>query len=65
MGALLFRIRSRAGRLRLLGGRITPAEIAAIRVGDEGQFRRMMDLAAFLIHPLAIDSLAARLGDAL
>ncbi len=46
-------------------GRITEAEIAAIRFGDEGQFWQMMGVAAFLAHPLAVPELKRRVAVAL
>jgi 8-oxo-dGTP diphosphatase len=39
---------------------ITPAEVAAIRFGDEGQFWQMMQVAAFLTHPNGIPALQGR-----
>ena len=41
-------------------GRITPAEIAAIPFGDEGQHWHMMPIAAFLTDPRAIPELQRR-----
>lgn len=38
----------------LFSGRLTAAEIAAIRFGDEGQEWRMMPLAEFIAHPRAV-----------
>ena len=46
-------------------GRITPAEINAIRFGDEGQYWQMMAVADYLSHPLAVPALQARVADAL
>lgn len=46
-------------------GRVTPAEINAIRFGDEGQYWQMMPVAAYLSHPLAVPALQARVADAL
>lgn len=46
-------------------GQITPAEIAAIRFGDEGQHWQMMPVAEFLAHPLGVAPLQARTGLAL
>ena len=46
-------------------GRITPAEISAIRFGDEGQYWQMMAVADYLTHPLAVPALQARVADAL
>ena len=43
-------------------GRIAPEEIAAIRFGCEGQSWRMMDVAAFLVHPLAVPALQQRVA---
>lgn len=41
---------------------ITPAEIATIRFGDEGQYWQMMEIEAFLSHPGAIPQLQERLA---
>ena len=38
----------------LFAGRITAAEIAAIRFGDEGQEWRMMPVPEFITHPRAV-----------
>lgn len=38
----------------LFAGRLVPAEIEAIRFGDEGQEWRMMPIAEFLTHPRAV-----------
>ncbi len=38
----------------LFAGRISAAQIAAIRFGDEGQDWRMMPVADYLAHPRAI-----------
>ena len=46
-------------------GRITTAEIAAIRFGDEGQYWQMMPVADYLAHPQAIPELQRRLAVAL
>lgn len=46
-------------------GRISGAEIAAIRFGPEGQGWRMMAVAEFLAHPLAVPELQRRTGVAL
>ncbi len=46
-------------------GRITEAEIAAIRFGDEGQYWRMMGVEDFLLHPRGIPPLQDRLKMAL
>lgn len=43
-------------------GRITPAEIAAIRFGDEGQGWQMMPVAAFVAHPQAVPEMQRRAG---
>lgn len=41
-------------------GRISEAEIAAIRFGDEGQYWQMMEIASFLTHPQGIAELQSR-----
>jgi 8-oxo-dGTP diphosphatase len=41
-------------------GRISAAEITAIRFGEEGQFWQMMDMAEFCSHPKGIPSLQER-----
>ena len=46
-------------------GRITPAEIAAIRFGDEGQRWQMMGIAGFLAHPSGVPEMQRRAGIAL
>lgn len=46
-------------------GRITLAEIAAIRFGDEGQCWQMMDLPTFLAHPHAVPEMQRRAGIAI
>jgi 8-oxo-dGTP diphosphatase len=46
-------------------GRITEAEIAAIRFGDEGQHWQMMGLARWLAHPGAVPELQRRVRIAL
>ena len=46
-------------------GRITEAEVAGIRFGDEGQFWKMMKVADFLDHPRGIPPLQDRLARAL
>lgn len=46
-------------------GRLTAAEIAAIRFGDEGQEWRMMRIEDFLSHPQAVPQFCARLADVL
>ena len=38
----------------LFSGRISAAEIAAIRFGDEGQEWRMMPVAGYLAHPRSV-----------
>jgi 8-oxo-dGTP diphosphatase len=43
-------------------GHITPAEIAAIRFGDEGQYWQMMPVAEYLSHPRAIPDLQSRVA---
>ena len=48
-----------------LAARITPAEVAAIRFGDEGQHWELMPVTAFLAHPRRIPHLAERLRDCL
>ncbi len=42
------------------GGFLSPAQIAAIRFGDEGQRWEMMPLAAFRAHPRVIPAMRAR-----
>lgn len=46
-------------------GHLTPAEIAAIRFGDEGQRWQMMPLADWLAHPRAVPALQDRTRAAL
>ena len=46
-------------------GRITVAEIVAIRFGDEGQRWEMMAAAAYMDHPLAIPEMQRRVRMAL
>jgi 8-oxo-dGTP diphosphatase len=46
-------------------GRITAAEVAAIRFGDEGQHWRMMPVADYLAEPRAIPELQRRVRVAL
>lgn len=46
-------------------GTITPAEIAAIRFGDEGECWSMMPIAEYLAHPKAVPHFKARIRDAL
>lgn len=41
-------------------GRLTPAEVAAIRFGPEGQSWQMMETAAYLAHPMSIPALQDR-----
>ncbi len=41
-------------------GTLSPAEIAAIRFGDEGQCWHMMPLAEWLAHPRAVPALQDR-----
>ena len=41
-------------------GRITEAEITAIRFGDEGQCWQMMRVAAFLSHPQGVPEMQRR-----
>lgn len=41
-------------------GRLSSAEVAAIRFGDEGQSWQMMPVAGFLAHPLAVPALIPR-----
>ena len=43
-------------------GRITAAEIATIRFGDEGQYWQMMPVAAFVTEPRAIPEMQRRVG---
>lgn len=45
----------------LFAARITEADLAAIRFGDEGQGWRMMPTGAFLAHPRAVPFLKPRL----
>ncbi|GLS86265.1 DNA mismatch repair protein MutT [Cypionkella aquatica] len=45
-------------------GHITPAEIAAIRFGDEGQYWQMMPVEVYLAHPQAIPELQRRVAAA-
>jgi 8-oxo-dGTP diphosphatase len=45
------------------GGGLTPADLAGIRFGDEGQGWQMMPIADFLHHPRAVPFLQARLAD--
>ena len=46
-------------------GRITRAEIAAIRFGDEGQCWRMMPLPEYLAHPKAVPHFPAQIAHCL
>lgn len=46
-------------------GRISAAEIAAIRFGDEGQYWQMMRVADYLAHPHGIPELQRRVAVAL
>jgi 8-oxo-dGTP diphosphatase len=46
-------------------GRLTPAEVASIRFGSEGQTWQMMPVAAWLSHPCAVPGLQARTAGAL
>ena len=46
-----------------LAGSLDPAEIAAIRFGDEGECWEMMPVATFLAHPQAVPYLRRRLAD--
>ena len=46
-------------------GRITAAEVAAIRFGHEGQYWQMMPVATFLAEPRAIPELQRRVQVAL
>lgn len=46
----------------LFGGVLDPAEIAAIRFGDEGQGWEMMEVTAFLSHGQAIPEMQRRAG---
>ena len=43
-------------------GHITPAEIAAIRFGDEGQCWRMMPVADYIAHPRAVPHFRQRVA---
>lgn len=45
-------------------GRLTPAEVAAIRFGDEGQKWEMKHVATFLAHPLGIPAMQQRTEEA-
>ena len=46
-------------------GRISVAEVASIRFGDEGQYWQMMAVGAFLAHDRAIPEMQRRVGVAL
>lgn len=46
-----------------LAAAITPAEVASIRFGDEGQYWKMMDFAAFLAHPEGLPHLQQRFAE--
>lgn len=46
-------------------GRITADEIAAVRFGSEGQCWRMMPVAEYLAHPLAVPHFRARVTQCL
>ena len=43
-------------------GYVTPAEIAAIRFGDEGQCWRMMPVADYIVHPRAVPHFRQRVA---
>ena len=49
-------------RVWFFGGWITADEIAAVRFGDEGQYWKMMQVAAFMAHEKAVPDLQKRLG---
>lgn len=49
-----------AQRSWFFAGRITAAEVATVRLGDEGQARALMPVADFLAHPAAIPALKDR-----
>nr|WP_281352176.1 NUDIX hydrolase [Paracoccus aestuariivivens] len=49
----------------LFSGRITEAEIAAIRFGDEGQEWQMMPIALFVAHPRAVPHFRSRVAQVL
>lgn len=44
------------------GGALTPAEVAGVRFGDEGQGWQMMPVAAFLSHRGAVPEMQRRAG---
>lgn len=46
----------------LFGGWLEQHEIAAIRLGDEGQGWKMMPVAAFMSHVRAIPEMQRRVG---
>ncbi|MBN3565038.1 hypothetical protein, partial [Aliamphritea spongicola] len=46
-----------------MAGEIAPAQIAAIRFGDEGQRWRMMPVAQFIEHPQGIEHLRRRVAE--
>lgn len=46
-------------------GTLTPQEVEAARLGDEGQELRMMPVAEFVAHPLTIPFLAGNVRDLL
>lgn len=52
-------------RSHFFAGRITEAEVAAIRFGDEGQHWQMMPLPEWLAHPQAVRELQSRTRTAL
>ncbi len=45
------------------GGRVTAAEVEAVRFGSEGQRWEMMEVAAFMAHERAVPSLRDRLAE--
>ncbi len=47
------------------GGEISPAEIAAIRFGSEGQCWRMMPVAEYIAHPRAVPHFRSRVAHCL
>ena len=46
-----------------MAGEIAPAQIAAIRFGDEGQRWQMMPVAQFIHHPQGIEHLRRRVAE--
>lgn len=57
---------SRPGRLAwVFRAELTNAEVAAVRLGDEGQELRLMPLAAYLAHPRAIPHFREMVRDVL